>query len=551
MPTVQPPPPSPPAAATPQPGQAVAVAVKAPVAINQLAPGQALQATAQTTPSAPQSLPSNQVQVQTALGEITLQTALPIPKGAVLTLALNQLTPQPQFLITAIDGKPVPAAQAALKTAGRIAQSLTQTTSSPSPPLAAGAQVSASLLRPAILSAPMPASASLGAAPPLQTGAQTAPPQSVTLTGQAQTSSAPLNLTGRPPPTPAPQGAPATPPPPSSAQPVQSTLQTIQVPSGTRFTVSVVRIDPPSVMLNTPTPPSASTLTPGAVFNGTVTGATPQGQPIVQTPHATIALETTAKVVEGARVIFKLESVPVPPSAVDASKLGRFSEAGTLVQARAWPQLDEALKVLAHADPARFDHVAQNALPRPGAKLTSQMLFFLSALKGGDIKSWLGDTVNRVIERDRPGLTGRLSGDFQIMSKLADSSQSGDWRLALVPLWGSDELEQLRMYYRNHSGQEGEDESTEETRFILDIDLSNIGHLQMDGLMKPEDKRLDLIVRTDAPLPEGWRTDIGEIFITAQDITGLKGSLAFQAAPGNFVEFPPIETPSPHPGLLI
>jgi len=352
------------------------------------------------------------------------------------------------------------------------------------------------------------------------------------------------------------QGSPATPSiPPATSGGGQSTgtstAQTVQLPSGTRFTVSVVRIASPSTALNTATPGSGGGLAAGATLSGAVSGVTPQGQPIVQTPNATIALETLAKINEGMRVTLKLESGPGLPNTLDTAKLGHAGPAETLAQAKSWSQLDEALKALAHTDPARFQHITQNVLPQPGAKLTNQMLFFLSALKGGDIKALLGENASRVIERDRPGLIGRLGGDMQIMSKLVDEPQSGDWRLALIPLWNGNQLEQLRMYYRNRGGQDDEDGEGDGARFVLDVELSNLGHVQIDGLMKSQTKRLDLIVRTDQPFPDAWRTDLADIFQTAQEITGIGGSLAFQAAPGNFIDFPPIEAPSPQRGLFV
>ena len=570
MPTVQPPPPPTPAA--PQAGQAVAVAVKAPEAVSQLRPGQSLQAsqvvqpsnatqaapaakTAQlATPPAPpatQSLPANQVQVETTLGPVTLQTALPIPKGAVLTLMLSRLTPQPQFLITEINGKPVPGTQTAQTALQNVGASSLAANRVSAPPLTEGMRINATLVRPATV----PASST-----PQIPGSQQAPgPVQAAPTPQTSLSTSVPTPPTAPQPGAAQAPAPGSPPPsttptatPAGVQPTSlTTAQPVQLPSGTRFTVSIVRIDLPSTALNTATPGPGGGLAAGAMLSGTVTGTTSQGQPIVQTPNATIALETTAKINEGMRVTLKLDSALSPPSTSDAAKLGRAGPAETLAQAKSWSQLEEALKALAHTDPARFQHITQNVLPQPGAKLTSQMLFFLSALKGGDIKAWLGDTASRVIERDRPGMIGRLGGDMHIMSRLVDEPQSGDWRLALIPLWNGNQLEQLRMYYRNHGGQDDEDGEGDGTRFVLDIELSNLGHVQIDGLMKSQTKKLDLIVRTDQPFPDTWRTDLADIFQTAQDITGVGGSLAFQAAPGNFIDFPPMDAPSPQRGLFV
>jgi len=557
MPTVQPPPPPPPppSSALPQPNPATAVTVNASEALKaglaQVRPGQSLQATqVPLPPQAVQALPAGQVQVQTTLGPITLQTALPIPNSAVLTLTLTTLNP-PSFLITELNGKPVPAAQAALNTGNNLAQAAKTDAAPPPPPLTQGARLNATLVRPATVVPQAPTPTVPQAQTPVQTAPQAAPQAQVSTPAPTAAATPSLPATGAPAAsTPTPVSPPSSAPQPATQTTVQTPAQAPTVlPTGTRFNVSIVRIDAPSAALTTPTPTSGG-LAQGAGLTGTITGTTPGGQPIVQTPHATIALNTTTSVEVGAKVVLKVETTPIVPSTPDAAKLGRTSPADALVQARAWSDLDEAMKSLALADPARFQQVAQHALPQPGAKLSAQMLFFLSALKGGDIKAWLGDNATRILARDRPGLMNRLSGDFQIMSKMADEPHSADWRLALVPLWGGGEIEQLRMYYRGRGEEDGEDGGDEGTRFVLDVTLSNIGHVQIDGLVKADNQKLDLIIRSEDPLPDTWRADIAEIFTTAQQLTGLGGGMAFQAAPGNFVEFPAIDPAAPHPGLF-
>lgn len=567
MPTVQPPPPPLPAAAAQPVGQAIAVAVKVPVTLNQLPQGATVQATVEPSPS--QSLPTNQVQVNTALGPITLQTAVTLPKDAVLTLTLTQLTPQPQFLISELNGRPVTSALLSQLKPG-LTSPPTVATPPTATPLAQGTQLSATLVRPTVTQLQMPlpqTGGSPGTGTPLPT-VPTAPTMPTgPVPGGQTTSAAPTFQPSAPvilSPTPSPQpaltvpGQPTASTPPSSAAssgaqpaPGGGAQTLVQLPSGTRLNISIVRIDTPSAALNSPVAQLGNGLNIGSTVSGTIIGTTPQGQPIAQTPHAVIALETTAKIMEGARVVLKIESAPLPPAIPNSAKLGPMALGNTPLQSKTWPNLDEALQVLAQADPTRAQHLAQTALPQPGNKLSSQMLFFLSALKGGDVKAWLGENTTRILDRERPGLVGRLSGDFQIMSKMADEPQSGDWRLALVPLYNGSEIEQLRMYYRGGGGQGEEEHEADDTRFVLDLDLSNIGHLQIDGLMKTSTKKLDLIVRSEEPLPTAWRTDIIDIFTTGQEITGIGGGLAFQAAPGNFIEFPTPADLAAHPGLLV
>lgn len=290
-------------------------------------------------------------------------------------------------------------------------------------------------------------------------------------------------------------------------------------------------------------------------MTGNVTGRTTGGQPIVQTPAATFALGSpgaTADVGEGTKITFRLDS-QLSPVTAPGTALRVPGTTHDLINAKTWDGLGDALKALIGTDPGRLTHLAQTALPQPGGKMSAQMLFFLSALKGGDIKGLLGDSAMHVIDKERPGLLSRLSTDFQTMARLADEPQQGDWRLALIPLWTGEHLEQLRFFWRKNEAEEGE-EAADDTRFVFDLDFSQLGHMQIDGLVKAKRKHLDLIIRTDQPLPPEMRAGIAEIFEDARDTIGLGGQVAFQAAPGNFVTVPstdPNQVTTPAPSGLM
>jgi len=514
--------------------------------------GQAIQATVTTQTVA------NHVQIMTALGPITLQTGMTLPKASILTLILTSLNP-PAFQIGLVDGKAVPGANGPgpVKTAGQAA--LNAPLSSPeAPALQAGAKITAILLRPApaapqALPAPQSAPPTPSAEPASGTPSAPALPKSTPQMQAAARLSA-----ANPQASQTAQVAPTTPPSKAlpaaaasiAAQPFKPPQTApITLPAGTRLTVTVQKIGSPPSVLTSPPSSAAKGIAQGQVVTGTVIGRTPLGQPIVQTPGATMAFETPAALADGTKITFRFDSAPLTPEpSTAAQRLSRAGEGLGLVNAKTWDDLGDALKTLAIADPARFHQVARTALPQPGAKLTHQLLFFLQALKGGNIKSLFGDTAARIIDKERPGLMKRLGTDFQVMSRLADEPQSGDWRLALIPLWSGQQLEQVRLYYKGGGAEETGDEP-EGTRFVLDLDLSNLGRMQIDGLMKPTQKRLDLIVRTDHPLPAEMRAEIAKIAIAAQDQLGLTTIVSFQAKPAHFVEFPP-DAP-PEQGLIV
>lgn len=109
MSTVTPPPPPVPSAPVSGLGNATALVLNATQALQSLQAGQSIQATVTALPAA------NQIQVQTALGILTLQTGMSLPKGAVLTLVLNapgQQNAQVSFQVSTVNGKPVPGGQA-------------------------------------------------------------------------------------------------------------------------------------------------------------------------------------------------------------------------------------------------------------------------------------------------------------------------------------------------------------------------------------------------------------------------------------------------------
>ena len=228
----------------------------------------------------------------------------------------------------------------------------------------------------------------------------------------------------------------------------------------------------------------------------------------------------------------------LPPGALAAAGATRAAEApvslGTL--GHSWPALEEALRALAELGGPATGGIAlpgavQQAIPQPGSQLTSTILFFLSALKGGDITNWLGKpAVQSLKKAGREALLSRLSQDFGQMGRLAEGA-SGDWRQFFIPLLDGDQIQQFRFFVRHGPPERGrQDEEGEEdsTRFILEVELSRLGDLQLDGLVRG--KHFDLILRTRAPLPNEMHQDIRRIFNDANDATGYAGKIGFQAS---------------------
>jgi len=250
-----------------------------------------------------------------------------------------------------------------------------------------------------------------------------------------------------------------------------------------------------------------------------VTATTNAGHPVLQTPVGTLTLEVQAQIPVGSRVVFELVPGALPRETANLPAS----------LARAWPDVEEAVRVLQESTPPGATPPA--AIPQPGPKLASGLLFFLAALSGGDMSRWLGgQAVQTLKTAGRDGLIARLGQEFGQLSRPVESG-GADWRLFLIPLVDGSQVQQIRFFERHGSRGHGAGDDQSEgdsTRFILEVELSRVGDMQIDGLVRG--KRFDLMLRTRRLLPDVMRHDITAIFSDANEAAGFVGSIGFQAS---------------------
>ncbi len=556
MTTVNPPPPSqpPPPPSTSLP---TVVVTSPPRALLEATLGLRLEALVLSTGG------KGQIQVQTQMGQLSLETALPLPKGAQLWVALQSLSPQVQLQILTVDGNPaqqvlphfgvafggkaqVPASGAG----GAHAAGPTQGPGGlPFVTLTTGANIAATLVKPApgLLVAGTgtgegPAMRSSGVAGSGQMGANALGlMKSVWTSTKVQIFDMVGSVTGR-----GGGGQQGVASPPGQAAASGSSL----VP-GTQMNVRIVSIQAPTPGGGTPvyvTPaPSPVVLSSGQPIMGIVTGTTVAGQPVISTVAGNLTLATRTPVPQGTQLTFEIRGMPVTPA--DTGQAWPAALRGDVMMSREWPALKEALEVLQDANPAVAQQVLNTVIPRPDATLSSTLLFFMVALRGGDVRGWLGESALRILERTRPALAGLIKEDFGARVRLADESGRGDWKILAIPIQNEDGIEQIRFMTRRHREDEDPGEGGG-TRFVVDVELTKLGRMQLDGLVRAKGKTLDLIVRTEMPLVPNMRDDIRGIFKEAAELTGIQGGVGFQAQPPGFVEIVVGDEPGDH-GLVV
>ncbi|MGE5504597.1 MAG: DNA polymerase III, partial [Actinomycetota bacterium] len=284
--------------------------------------------------------------------------------------------------------------------------------------------------------------------------------------------------------------------------------------------------------------PPAPTPSAPSVLTGTVIGHPPGGPAVVETPAGLLSLPASVPLTAGATVRLEVVAPPqLPPAAAPAP-----TQTDGL-QDRGWPALSEATETLAAADPPAAEQLMR-IVPQLGPRLAAGLALFSGALRSGDAKALVGEGGVRGLDKaGRRDLADRLRKDFL---SLADEATrplgDGEWRGLAMPLMaGGAEIDRIHLYVRRPPAddEEGKGKGGGEQRFILEVSLSSLGRLQLDGLVARQSKRFDLIVRTDRPLSDEMRRDIAGIFAESGQLTGTIGQVSFQS--GRFVELPPTE----------
>jgi hypothetical protein len=248
----------------------------------------------------------------------------------------------------------------------------------------------------------------------------------------------------------------------------------------------------------------------------------PGGQTLLETPIGRLAANWPPglpRPTEGATLAIELKLPPVPgKAAADAATLRTG-----LPLAREWPTLKEALKTLGDAEPGLARRLVDEALPRPGPKLALQILSFL-ATDRSDARSLLGENIANALERAGKGeILQRLDGDLKEMQRQAASA--GDWRVTYVPFQDGGELRQMRIFARRE--EQKDKRARDSKRFVVEVEFSELGDVQIDGLMRKP--KLEMMLRTHKQIPADLRDEIEVVFLEGCSLAGLAGKIYFQA----------------------
>lgn len=206
--------------------------------------------------------------------------------------------------------------------------------------------------------------------------------------------------------------------------------------------------------------------------------------------------------------------------------------------AETWPLLQEMLTILPQVAPQAAQAFV-NMLPSPAnpQNLAPTALFFIAAIRAGDVEGWLGGKAVDALRRSGRGdVLSRFSQEMSGLSRAASEPIGQDWKALSLPLYWQNQLLKVPVFYRqdqdSHSGRDGEKGNT---RFVINLDLSRMGKIQMDALFLKGAKRFDLILRTEQAFSKAMEHEMRGLFTEALEEVSLSGGLIFQTGADKWV----------------
>lgn len=298
------------------------------------------------------------------------------------------------------------------------------------------------------------------------------------------------------------------------------TTLTIPVPmkAGTQISFKILSTDK-----NKLTAQPTSNIARG-IFNAKVIATTPFAQPILDTPFGVVITDEKLSFVAGQKI--KLQIIPnkiwIPTEITPELRVSDY------FNFRDWSNLEKIINEMRMTKNVINIESIMTKVPRPDTKMTANMLFFLQALKGGSIRNWLGVNNSVLLEKLNPDLFKQLDEDFLLLSRNYLEPGSNEWRTTIIPIINGSGLEHFQLHTQDQSLNKKNFADEEGGRFIIDLELSHLGRIQIDGFTRNKNKSFDLIIRTERDLGSQIRKEINNIYLNFTKIMTFTGQISFQ-----------------------
>lgn len=279
-----------------------------------------------------------------------------------------------------------------------------------------------------------------------------------------------------------------------------------------------------------------------SLLTAIVTGFTPQNMPLVsirwpggQMSQNFVLQYPAGNLSPGTQILLEPQgqpAAPIPgaPLPSTATGLTPLRPLWPLMSASPlWPALDDVYQTLLISSPQLAQMMAR-AMPSPSApaQLGPAALLFIAAMRTGNLENWLGDKkIDTLLRLEKSSFLSRLSGDTANALQSGNDANSSEWRSYPIPMLWQNEISKVMLHMRHEREAREDNEEGGGSRFVMDVSLTRMGEVQLDGLVRG--KRLDLVVRTELPISHTMQDAMRKAYADALAHTDVYGDIGFQS----------------------
>ena len=262
------------------------------------------------------------------------------------------------------------------------------------------------------------------------------------------------------------------------------------------------------------------------LISAQVAATTPSGQPILYTPLGVMITDEKLSLLAGQKI--KLQIIPnkirIPTDITPELRVSDY------FNFREWTNLEKMIEEIRTTQHSINMESIISKIPKPDNKMTAKILFFLQALKGASIKNWLGIDNSIFLEKTNPDLFKKLDEDFLILSRNLIEPGTNEWRTTIIPIMNGLGLDHFQFHTQDQSFHKENHADKKGARFIIDLELSHLGRIQIDGLTRKKNKNFDLIIRSERDLGDQIKKKINTIYLNFTKIMTFSGQISFQVS---------------------
>lgn len=328
------------------------------------------------------------------------------------------------------------------------------------------------------------------------------------------------------------------PPPPQQVNPAQTTTQVQTAPAASQsfapalpssdFSPVSALPDAPENAASTQPATSGKTASVPSEIKGVFVQPKASEPPMIVSGAGVIALNEKISVPHLSTLTLKIVSLTPPEIPVPD-----FSPAQE--NASPWNVLNEAISALEQVDAPAVDAL-KAVLVQTGNKMPALMLNYLNAVNAGaDVRAWLGDANVRALEslgKRGQAVLKQLEKEFSSGAKKMSDGKSV-WKGYDIPFMTGTAVEPVSLYLQQSS------EALEEraknkpapvtaVRFVLDLNLTKLGRVQLEGLSQRAKRSFNLNIRHAYPFDAAFEDRVRALFTKTLDALNYTGVVALK-----------------------